>query len=362
MALDFIVNGIKGFLGYDRLDSDSSFDPSRRGFLRTAGEVVLGVAAATFVPSVACVAGPNETEEKKEESPADHKTNAEKLNKQRIDALFKDHKADVSGLVKKMNAEWDSAVKSYETVVRIDPSNVNAYVQLGDIYLDRLNFAKNKKQIDAGLGKAASYYKKAIALEKRNVDALLGLGMVLKKQKNYEQAVAVYQKVIKINPRSDKAYVGLSEVIDKKKNPDEYKSALFESLKINPKNAVAHNNLGFFYSTAGKKDQAIRQYKKAIELDPNLASAHNNLGWRLYKNKNYKEAQSELLKALQINPADVMASVNSGSVYFKQKDYNTSLSHFRKAQELDPDNKFAKAWIPYLKKKIAKELASAGNK
>jgi peptidoglycan/xylan/chitin deacetylase (PgdA/CDA1 family)/uncharacterized caspase-like protein len=64
----------------------------------------------------------------------------------------------------------------------------------------------------------------------------------------------------------------------KERRYDEAEAAFVEALKLQPRFALAANNLGFIYFKRGKPVEAARWYQKAIEMDGSRALAWLNLG------------------------------------------------------------------------------------
>ena len=114
-------------------------------------------------------------------------------------------------------------------MVRQNPKNLSAWIQLGDISMDSSRFSE---AIDA--------YQKALALDEKNVDVRVDLG-------------TCYRSIGK----SDKA-------------AEEYRKAI----AINPNHINAHRNLGIVLAfDLNDKKSAIKQLEEYLRLSPQAADA-----------------------------------------------------------------------------------------
>jgi serine/threonine protein kinase len=128
--------------------------------------------------------------------------------------------------------DHDCAIRNYNKVIELDPSNSAAYNNRGIAYADKYDY-------DA----AIRDYNKAIELKSDYANAYNNRGIAYDNKKNYDQALRDYNKAIELKP--------------------DY--------------ANAYNNRGVTYENKGDYVQAIADYRKALQLDPNQKSAKENL-------------------------------------------------------------------------------------
>lgn len=122
--------------------------------------------------------------------------------------------------------EYKEAVKILKKTTKESPSNVEAWMLLGDCY--------------GGLGKnedAIESYQQAVRIDPKNTDALLRLGVAYAAERKHANAIEAYQMVIGIQPE----------------NPE------------------AHFYLGVVYDRVGRIGQAFEEYKILKTLDKGLA-------------------------------------------------------------------------------------------
>ena len=145
------------------------------------------------------------------------------------------------------------------------------------------------------------FYKKAIELNPKYVDAYDGWGYSLYDQKKYDEADAIYRKAVSIDPMKNYTY----------------------------------HYWGLNLEAQNKIDSSIEMYKKAIQLDPNYFDVYPDYGNILLKQKKYMEAQEMYNKAIELNPKSALAYTGLGNVFYEQKKYDEAMEMFNKAISAD---------------------------
>jgi len=137
------------------------------------------------------------------------------------------------------NKEYDNAISEYQEILKNDPSIYDAYIGLGqtlswqkkfdasiETYLKAIansNSGKEKSiatvfiaQIQSWQGdleKSITSYEKAIQLNKKNVDALFGLGEVNEWMSKYPSAKKYYEQILQIQPEHKAAKAKLLQLM-----------------------------------------------------------------------------------------------------------------------------------------------------
>jgi tetratricopeptide (TPR) repeat protein len=132
-----------------------------------------------------------------------------------------------AGLKAQAHGDVAQAQSEYRAVLKIDPSNVYAFYDLGVI-------AQTGRSTD----QAANDYQRALAADADYTPALYNLA-TMEAPTAPKQAAALYEKVV----------------------------------RLDPKDAEAHLNLGLVLKGLGKGTQGDTQIAQAIRLDPSLRGA-----------------------------------------------------------------------------------------
>ena len=156
------------------------------------------------------------------------------------------------GLVQAQKGDVNAAIAAFEKAVEAKPDFADAYTNLGNAYLDRLEMAK-----------AGEAYLKAIDLD-GNYKATYGLARVLYDQKKYDEALAAVMKSI----------------------------AKFNRL------ASAYNLQGILLTQFGRHAEAVGSFESAFRLAPDDVTVRINLGLAYVNNKEIEKGRLILERAL----------------------------------------------------------------
>ena len=148
-------------------------------------------------------------------------------------------------------------------------------------------------------------FREAVRLNPSYPEALLELGKVYYRQKQYSQAVAILARVPQTDPLAREAnfYLGVSAYFQ-----GDYAKAesAFNFLAARLPLTEVYNNLGVVAAHRDRKS-AEDYFQKANATDPGEPDYHFNLAIELYRNGDAAGAAHHLKEALELKPADVEA-------------------------------------------------------
>ncbi len=196
-----------------------------------------------------------------------------------------------------------------------------------------IDFHKAKK-----LSEAVGAYMVVLDLQPENVKALTNLGDVYVSRGDNEKAVAVLEKAALLDPGSTRVLANLGYAYGRLERWTEAVSTYEKSVQLQPDYALAHNNLGHAYSKLGKLALAEAAYLKATELDKSYSRAFHNLG-DLY------ETQGNLDNAIRFHRLGAESSETNyrgyrklGDVLVKAKKKAEARTAYEKALSIKPDD------------------------
>ena len=131
-----------------------------------------------------------------------------------------------------MSNEQARAILNLEQEVAVNPTNVNAWTQLGHVYFDTNNPPK-----------AIRAYEKSLELNPNNPDVLTDLGVMYRRNGQPDKALAKFDGAIAVAPNHEQSRFNKGIVLRYDMNDVEgARKAWEELLNINP-NAVAPNGI-----------------------------------------------------------------------------------------------------------------------
>jgi Tfp pilus assembly protein PilF len=173
------------------------------------------------------------------------------------------------------------------------------YVAMAEMHEDLGNVAEAETQL-----------RKALALDKNHLGALLAYARLEDRQRNFQSAEQYYQR----------------------------------ALKKHSKNALVHNHMGLCYHRHGKLPEAASALSKAVELQPDEKLYRDNLAAALVDQGNIPQA----LAQLQMAHGQPVGHYNLAYLLVQKRDHAAALHHFQQATQLDPSFTEAQQWVAQL--------------
>lgn len=134
-----------------------------------------------------------------------------------------------------------------------------------------------QKRSQNRIDEAADYYRRAMAIVPRGVDAPRELGEMLHAASRLADACKVFEAALSLRPDDYGLNFALGNALsamgDTAAAERHYKAAVL----ARPDSAIAHNNLGYMQRLRGDADAAVVSFNEAILLSPALSLAHCNL-------------------------------------------------------------------------------------
>lgn len=227
--------------------------------------------------------------------------------------------------------------KAEDIIARLEESDVNvqlAYTLKGNYSFDHGNYAEAEK-----------FQRKAISLNWSNPTPHNNLGLVLRRQKRFDEAIMQFRRAIGINPRWAVAYNNLGLVLGEKALPggsqDDAIVQLNRAVELDRHSALPHYNLGRSFGRQGKLDDAITEFRHAIALDPKYAPSYIELGWALHLQKKNDDAIAEYQHAIELDPKSATAHDDLGLALSSQGKTDDAIAEYRRAIEISPNYKNA---------------------
>ena len=184
-----------------------------------------------------------------------HYPEAEKLFQQALDKGPSSPDA-LAGLMNTYVAQkqYDKAISAANVQIAKVPNVSNFYDLLGTALYDGKNDYSG----------AETALRKAIDLDKTNMDALQKLGKVQSSHGSPDQALNLYLQAIKSNPRELSLYILAGSLYEAKHDWEQAKAMYQQALGISPDNPLASNNLAYvLLQEGGNIDVALSMAQTA---------------------------------------------------------------------------------------------------
>lgn len=163
---------------------------------------------------------------------------------------------------------YDLAIKEFQRASAYAPTDPNAYMYMGQVYMIMRQPAD-----------AATAYHKALAIDPANPDAKYALANVLIQQGNYGDAEKLLKGVANGDPTNPGPPTTLGFIYMNTGRFAEADTQFTRVTHMAPTNATGFYNLGLLRNKQGNFTDAVNQFQHAISLDPKAEGPRADLAF-----------------------------------------------------------------------------------
>lgn len=225
----------------------------------------------------------------------------------------------LSQLFLKFN-QLDDALKEFLLLTRLEPTNSENFYNCGKIY-------EQQNNAESALG----FYQKAIKFNKKHIKAWSGMGMLLFRAKQFNEAKKAIDYALKLSPETFSTYYYLGKI---QKESKEYSAAVksFEKACRDPEfKQRALLERGSCYMLANSIDNAQLEFEKALKASKDERS-QETLYARYFLASCY-EKNRKIDKAIE--QWQIISKINRGF-----RDVQSKLSEYKDLQSNDSLKEF----------------------
>jgi tetratricopeptide (TPR) repeat protein len=256
----------------------------------------------------------------------------------------------------------DSAVKEFDAVLKLDPSNAEAYANLGVVAFFRRDYRN-----------ASQYLHKAVVIDPSLVKSQALLGICERRLGHPSARVLLEKSFSNLKDKSLRLQVGLelASLYDQQGETGATASIMRSLVDLDPDNIdvlfmaqrvyteLADDTLNKLAILApgsarmqqviaerlvngGDLPRAIEHYEKALQIDPRLPGVHFELGEAILQSSPQDpaiqaEAEKEFEAAEAIDGDAAKAECGLGAIASSQSDLDRAFAHYQRAYKLNPN-------------------------
>jgi Flp pilus assembly protein TadD/2-polyprenyl-3-methyl-5-hydroxy-6-metoxy-1,4-benzoquinol methylase len=221
----------------------------------------------------------------------------------------------------------EQAALLYRKVLASDPRNPDALHLLGMIALQQ-----------GQPRSAVELISQALANRDNDASYHFHLALAFQSLNDMARAVEGYRRALALKPDDPDIHNNLGNALAAQGKLEEARQALQRALVLQPGNAVAHSNLGNVQRSLGLHGEAEISFRKAIGLQPGFAGALVNLGNLQYDKGELQAAEASYRRALSLAPREVAAHCGLGVTLWQLGRHDDALGCYRRALALDPNH------------------------
>jgi tetratricopeptide (TPR) repeat protein len=242
-----------------------------------------------------------------------------------------------------LTGDLTGALTNAERAADLLPASAEDWSQLGVI------LAKQKKYEEA-----AADFRHAFQLNPEDVWSMENCAHCLKDLGRQDEAIAVYRHALTVKPRFGPAWLDLGQIdesLGRKAEADEcYQRALLNRVDRAPELIT----LARFCVSKGWREAAATNYDAAIKLNPADGTTFLEAGQNLEALGRQPEAEHCYAEAIKLSPDSIQARFLDGLALGREGKPADAAGQFREAVRIMPD-------LPQARFNLAMALANAGN-
>jgi tetratricopeptide (TPR) repeat protein len=265
----------------------------------------------------------------------------------------------------KATKDFDEAIRLLDEVIRLDPSNAQAYLQRGQA-------SREKNGGTDDFDKAIQLYDRAIRVDPNNAIGYLHRGQSwlgkewFDSSEEIEQAIKDFDAAIELEDyrrdhteadlRADlerlaQAYFHRAKAEDIPSRCNDKAIKYYdEAIRLDPQNALYYYSRGTAWLRAKGYDKAIRDFDEAIRLDSNNVLFFNRRGIVWYFKRGFKNAIQDFDEAIRLDPHNRYAYRRRSFIWLGKRDFEKAIKNCDEAILLRPNDAFfyyqrGEAWL-----------------
>lgn len=267
----------------------------------------------------------------------------------------------------------------YSALLKKDPNNVAARLELADIYLrdqnypgaiEQLRAASDLKKDDAGLRRrlaqvlswnrqydeSADVYEELVTAQPQDEALRLEYARVLSWKRDYPASIGEYRKILDQNPRNTSARLELARVLSWSRQYDQALTEFDAVLRDDPDNVDAWVGKGRIYSYQREYQQSLFSYENALRLKPDDRDARMGKAQALLWSGRTGQARPLLTRLHQENPQDTGVLVSLASAENAAGRPGKALDLLDQASAIEPQNSDVQIMQDQIRSRLRPEL------
>ena len=215
------------------------------------------------------------------------------------------------GHIATRNDRYEEAIGYYKSVPADHPKYFDARRLAA-------NLLEDQGDIDGALAALNTLIK-----NNDNLDALIQIGDIHRRNEDFKEAVKIYNKAAKkLGDEIPADYWQLYYVrgmsYEQMGEWDKAEADLLAALEFQPDHPFVLNYLGYSWADQGMNlERSKEMIERAVSLRPEDGYITDSLGWVLYRTGNYEEAVPHLERAVELLPYDPVINDHLGDAYWK---------------------------------------------
>lgn len=172
---------------------------------------------------------------------------------------------ETMGLVCRLKGDLKASLRYYKQGLETGQRQGFFHRYIGDIY----GLLHEEENAEENYTLAAEEFKELLKVDPKNVEAMEQLGDIYRHMKFFEEALDTYQQLLKRYPYNAAFHREAGGIMSEMDMLGEAESHLIEALRIKPGNAPSLMELGLVYFKKRLLGMAVQTFHDSLKIDPN---------------------------------------------------------------------------------------------
>src|ERR1700745_958904 len=251
--------------------------------------------------------------------------------------------------------DFAHAAEDFKKVLALDPSLVEAEVNLGLAYQGLFNYDSAVRHLAKALrerpnllgptvivgmdylklgspGKAIPFLQRALNLDPSNREARLALASSYLGQEDFRSAAEEFRQIAALDSDKSEAWYKLGhEYLDLAAR------LAFRGARLYRESAWGHRFLGDLLFQRNRWEDALKEYQKALSADPRESGLHTSLGQTYLHAGKPEEAEKDFRLELQLDSSNEPAWIGLANLQLVTRQATRALESVAKVWEIAPE-------------------------
>lgn len=273
------------------------------------------------------------------------------------------------------HSEFASAAEDFKKVLALNPSLVEAEVNLGLAYQGLLEYDLAVRYLSNALkerpdlrdptlivgldyiklgtpGKAIPFLEQSVKLDPSNRYAREALASCYLNREDFRNAADQFRQIAILNPDKAEGWFKLGH-----QYLDLAARLAYRGARVYRDSAWGHRFLGDLLFQRDRCKEAIDEYQKALASDPQQPGLHTSIGYAYLQSQKLEEAETEFRREIQIGSRSELGWLGLANLQLARRQAIGALGCLRKVWEISPDFLSVQRDFPSIE--LSQELATA---
>jgi TolB-like protein/thioredoxin-like negative regulator of GroEL len=182
------------------------------------------------------------------------------------------------------------------------------------------------------LGRARTYFERAIARDPTFAPAYAGLGDLMG-ARDFVEAEGLARKALALDDGLAEAHSTLAHALSHQFAWTEAGREFQRAIDLDPSYPPTRYYYAEWFVARGNFGPAIQQARLAVEADPISAISQHGLGGTLYYARQYAQAEAQFRRALELDPAHFWSRLRLANVYVAQGLYDRAIAELNQISQ-----------------------------